>query len=172
MPNERTTPLLLAVAWALILLSGLVLIISYPSLPGEVILYRSPWGSARGAKSWLTVGRIVFMGMGQLGAATAFVLIARSSAFWRTFWRSLAVVAGIKTLLECLAMTAPPGSVADQAFFVSTLLLVGFFVLGAARWGRRGFREPHPPLRPAGQLAVLASLTLWFVFALAPKFIR
>jgi hypothetical protein len=66
-PTPRATPLaFLSVAWALVLIGALVLLVAYPNLPNQVPLYRSPWGTAEGAKSWLTVGRIAFMGAGQL----------------------------------------------------------------------------------------------------------
>jgi hypothetical protein len=172
-PSGRATPFrLLAIAWALVGLGALVLFVAYPTLPSEVILYRSPWGTAKGPKSWLTVGRIALMGAGQLGAATAIVVDARSSTFWRPFWCCLALVAGVKTLLECLSMTATPGTTVEHALFISTLLLIGLFVLSAARWWRRGPRDPHPPLTPAGQLALYASLGIWALFALAPRLIR
>jgi hypothetical protein len=172
-PPPRATPLAcLSVAWALVLVGALVLLVAYPNLPNQVPLYRSPWGTAEGAKSWLTVGRIAFMGAGQLAAATALLLVARRAPFWRRFWCWLALVAGVKTLLECLTLTAPPASTVERALTFSTLLLVGLFVLGAARWWTRGPREPHPPLTPTAQLALFVSLALWGVFALAPRLVR
>lgn len=92
----------------LIMSGAVVLLLSYDSMPQAVVLYRPPWNDApiMGAKSPFTVGRIVLMGVGQLGAATAMVFVARGSAPWGRFWRWLGLTAGLKTLLECLAAGA------------------------------------------------------------------
>src|SRR6187402_3543934 len=103
---DRDAVRLLAVAWVLVVVGGVVLVLGYGSIPGAVVLYRSPWAGAPtiGAKSLLSVGRIVMMGIGQLGAATVMVLASRGSANWERFWRWLGLVAGMKTLLECVAL--------------------------------------------------------------------
>lgn len=72
---ERASIRLLAVAWGLVALGALVLVLGYGGVPERVVLYRPPWADAptTGAKSFLTVGRIALMGVGQLGAATEVV---------------------------------------------------------------------------------------------------
>ena len=89
---DRDSVRLLAVAWGLVLIGAVVLVLGYGSSPGAVVLDRPPWADAPiGAKSFLTVGRIFLMGVGQLGAATVMVLASRGSAPWERFWRWLAL---------------------------------------------------------------------------------
>jgi hypothetical protein len=168
---DRPAVRLLAVAWVLVAFGAVVLVLGYGGMPGAVVLYRSPWADAPtiGAKSFLTVGRIVFMGAGQLGAATVMALASRGSAPWERFWRWLGIVAGVKTLLECVALVVPHQSPAQHALTLSTFAAVGVFVVRSVGWWRRGDLRAHPPLRGGSLICLFASLALWAVFAVAPK---
>lgn len=168
---DRHAVRFLSVAWVLVVVGAVVLAIGYGSMPGAVVIYRPPWADAptMGAKSFLTVGRIVLMGVGQLGAATVMVLASRGSAPWEWFWRWLGLVAGVKTLLECVALLMPHGSPAEQAVTLSTFAAVGVFVVRSAWWWRRGDLRAHPSLSAGPLICLLASLALWAVFALAPR---
>lgn len=162
---------LLAVSWVLVMIGAVVLLVGYRSIPAVVVLYRPPWADAPtiGPKSLLTVGRIALMGVGQLGAATAMVLASRGSASWGRFWSWLGLVAGGKTLLECVGLLMPHESLAEQTLPLATLALVGLFALRAAWWWRCGDLRAHPPLTDGPRTWLLASLALWAVFALAPR---
>lgn len=168
---DRDAVRLLAVAWGLVVIGAVVLVLGYESIPGAVVLYRPPWADAPtiGAKSFLTVGRIALMGVGQLGAATVMVLSSRGSAPWERFWRWLGLVAGVKTLLECVALLMPHGSPAEQALTLSTFAAVGLFALRSVWWWRRGDLRAHPALTGGPLIWLLASLALWAVFAIAPR---
>ena len=170
---DRHAVRLLAVAWVLVVIGAVVLVLGYGGMPGAVVLYRPPWADAPtiGAKSFLTVGRIVLMGVGQLGAATAMVFASRASAPWERFWRWLGLVAGVKTLLECVAFLTPRGSPAEQALTLSTFAAVGFFVLRSVWWWRRGDLRAHPRLTGGPLIWLLASLAFWAVFAIAPQWL-
>lgn len=162
---------LLAVAWGLIVLGALMLAFGYASLPESVVLYRPPWADAptTGSKSFLTVGRIALMGVGQLGAATAMVFATRGSERWERFWRWLGVVAGVKTALECASLVAP--TEVERVFTLATIIAVAAFVVMAALWWRRGELRAHPRLAGAPRLGLIASLCLWATFAIAPRFL-
>lgn len=168
---EREAVRVLAVAWMLVLIGGLVLFVGYRSIPEFVVLYRLPWADAPlvGPKSVLSVGRIVLMGVGQLGAATAMVLASRGSAPWGRFWRWLGFVAGVKTLLECVGFLMPQGSLAEQALTLATLAAVGLFMLRAALWWRRGELPDRPPLEGRARPLLFGFLALWAVSAIAPR---
>ncbi len=168
---DRHAVRLLAVAWVLVVVGAVVLVLGYGSMPGSVVLYRPPWADAptMGAKSFLTVGRIVFMGVGQLGAATVMVLASRGSAPWERFWRWLGLVAGVKTLLECVALLMLHGSPAEQALTLSTFAAAGVFAVRSAWWWRRGDLRAHPSLSTGPLIWLLTSLALWAVFAIAPR---
>jgi hypothetical protein len=168
---DRRAVRLLAVAWILVVVGAVVLVFGYGSMPSAVILYRPPWAAAPtiGAKSFLTVGRVVLMGVGQLGAATVMVLASRGSAPWERFWRWLGLVAGVKTILECVALLMPHGSPAEQALTLSTFGAVGIFAVRSVWWWRRGDLRAHPSLTGGPLICLLASLALWAVFAIAPR---
>lgn len=67
---DRQARRLLAVAWVLVLSGAVVLVLGYRSMPVTVVVYRFPWADAptMGARSLLTTGRLVLMGVGQLGS--------------------------------------------------------------------------------------------------------
>lgn len=109
------------------------------------------------------------MGVSQLCAATAMAFASHGSAPWRRFWRSLGLVAGVKTLLECVALSMPYGSSAERAVALATFAVVGLFVWSAVSWWRRGDLRGHPPLTATSRVVLLVSLALWAVFALAPR---
>ncbi|RYZ06413.1 MAG: hypothetical protein EOO73_15660 [Myxococcales bacterium] len=169
---QRQSVRLLAIAWGLVVIGALVLVAGYPSIPERVVLYRAPWAEApmTGSKSLLTVGRIALMGVGQLGAVTAMVLGARGSERWERFWRWLGLAAGVKTGLECAQLVTPSESGLNQAFTGATLAVVAAFLVMAARWWRRGDLEAHPAPAGAPRAWLIASLGLWAVFAIAPRF--
>jgi hypothetical protein len=168
---DRDAVRLLGIAWVFVLIGAVVLVLGYGRMPGAVVLYRPPWADAPtiGAKSFLTVGRIVLMGVGQLGAATVMVIASRGSAPWERFWRWLGLVAGVKTLLECVAILMPLGSPAERALTLSAFAAVGVFALRAASWWRRGDLRAHPALTGGPLIWLLAALALWAVFAIAPR---
>jgi hypothetical protein len=168
---DRDAVRLLVVAWAFVLVGAVVLLVGYRSIPEAVVLYRPPWAGAptTGPKSFLNVGRIALMGVGQLGAATAMVFTSRTSAPWGRFWRWLGLVAGVKTLLECVDLLVPQGSPAERALTLSVFAVVGLFALGAVWWWRRGDLRAHPPVHAASRTWLLISLAFWAVFALAPR---
>jgi hypothetical protein len=170
---ERDAVRLLAVAWVLVLMGAVVLVLGYGSMPGTVVLYRPPWADAAtiGAKSFLIVGRIVSMGIGQLGAATAMVLASRGSTPWQRFWGWLGFVAGVKTLIECVALLVPHGSRAEQVLTLAIFAVVGGFALKSVWWWRRGDLRAHPRLSGGPLIWLLASLVLWAVFSLAPRWL-
>lgn len=124
-----------------------------------------------GPRSALSVGRIAAMGIGQLGAATAMVFAARGADTWARFWRWLGLVAGVKTLLECVAFLMPQGSTLERALSSSTVAVVGLFVLSAARWWRRGELRSHPTPTRGPRIWLGASLALWGLSAVAPRFL-
>lgn len=148
-----------------------MLFVAYRSIPEVVVLYRPPGADTPtvGPKSLLTVGRIVLMGVGQLGAATVMVFASRGDASWERFWRWLGLVASAKTLLECASLLVPHGSAIEMALTWSTLAVVGLFLLRAVGWWRRGGLRAHPPLTAGPRMWLFASLALWAVFALAPR---
>lgn len=168
---KRESVRLLAIAWALVVLGAVVLVLGYSSLPGTVVLYRPPWADVptTGPKSFLTVARIALMGVGQLGAATAMAFATRGSSCWERFWRWLGLVAGVKTALECVSLVAPASL--DRAFTLVTLVVVAAFVVMAARWWRSGGLRDHPRLVGLPRVWLFASLGLWAVFAIAPRFL-
>jgi len=168
---QRDAVRLVAVAWVLAVIGAVVLLVGYHRIPEAVVLYRPPWGDAPviGAKSFLTVGRIPLMGIGQLGAATAMVVASRGSAPWERFWRWLGLVAGVKTLLECVAFLVPRGSPAERALTLSTFAAVGLFALAAMWWWRRREFRAHPLLSAGPRIWLLISLALWAAFALVPR---
>jgi hypothetical protein len=170
---QRQSIGLLALAWGFVVLGALVLVVGYPSIPERVVLYRAPWAEApmTGSKSWLTVGRIALMGVGQLGAATAMVFGARGSERWERFWRWLGLTASVKTGLECASLVTPSEPGLDHAFTWATIAVVAAFLVMAARWWRRGDLEAHPALAGAPRAWLIASLGLWAVFAIAPRFV-
>jgi hypothetical protein len=53
------------------------------------------------------------------------VFASRDSAPWERFWSWLGLVAGLKTLLECAALTVPQGSGAEHALTVAIFGVVG-----------------------------------------------
>ena len=161
----------IAVAWVLVLMGAVVLALGYENIPATVVIYRLPWGDAplTGPKSFITVGRVVLMGVGQLGAATVMVVTSRVSVPWGRFWRWLGLVAGAKTLLECLGLLMPHRSPAGQALTVSTFVLVGAFTLSSLWWWRRGELRAHPPVTGGLLVGMLAGLALWAVCAIAPR---
>ena len=160
-----------AVAWVLVLMGAVVLALRYENIPGTVVVYRLPWADAPsiGPKSFFTVGRVVLMGVGQLGAATVMVAASRGSVPWGRFWRWLGLVAGAKTLLECVGLLTPHWSPAGQALTVSTFVLVGAFASSSLWWWRRGELRSHPPLTAGLLVGLLACLGLWAAFAIAPR---
>lgn len=155
------------------MLGGLVLAFGYASLPENVVLYRPPWADApmTGPKSFLTVGRIALMGVGQLGAATAMVFATHGSARWERFWRWLGLVAGVKTAIESVALVAPSELGLDHAFTMATIGVVAAFLVMAVRWWRRGELREHPRLDGAPRVWLVAALGLWAAFAIAPRFV-
>lgn len=170
---QRESVRCLAIAWGLVVLGALVLVVGYPSLPESVVLYRPPWADApmTGPKSLLTVGRIALMGVGQLGAATAMVFATRASERWERFWRWLGLVAGVKTALECVSVVTPSEHGLDHAFTLATIVVLAAFVVMAARWWRRGDLREHPRLAGAPRVWLIASLSIWAAFAIAPRFV-
>lgn len=162
---------LLAIAWFLVVVGAVVLVLGYGAMPGAVVVYRSPWADAPtiGAKSFLTVGRIVLMGVGQLGAATVMVLASRGSAPWARFWRWLGLLAGAKTLLECVALLMSHGSPAEKALTLCTFAAVAVFAVSSVWWWRRGDLRAPPSLTGGPLNWLLASLALWAAFAIAPR---
>ena len=169
---QRESVWLLAVAWGLVVLGALVLVLGYASLPESVVIYRPPWADAptTGPKSFLTVARLALMGVGQLGAATAMVFATRGSAQWERFWRWLGLAAGVKTALECVALVVPAELGLDRAFTLATFAVVATFLVMAARWWRRAELRERPRLAGVPRLWLVASLGLWAVFAIAPRF--
>jgi len=170
MSLPRVTVGLLAAAWATIALGGFVLAVGYERIPAEVVLYRPPGTEAplTAPKSLLTVGRIAFMGAGQLGAATALVAAARESSGWRRFWLGLGVVAATKTLLECIGFVATPESATERALTIATFAVVGLFIVSALGAWRRRKLGPHPLLAGTPRFALLVSVAFWAAFALGP----
>jgi hypothetical protein len=155
----------------LLVVGAVLLLVAYRSIPSEVVLYRAPWADAPrvGPKSFLSVGRIVLMGVGQVGAATAMVVVSRGSVGWERCWRWLGVVAAGKTLFECLGLLMPRGSLIEQTLTLSTLGAVGLFALMVGWWWQRGDLRSHPPLTRRPRVWLLASLVVWALFALAPQ---
>lgn len=147
-----------------------MLLVGYPHLPKDVMLYRPPWGQEplTAPKSPFSVGRLALMGVGQLGAATAMSVAVRSSASWLHFWLGLGLVAGMKTLLECAGLFAAEGSPLGWILTLSTFAVVGLFVLSALRWWRQGVLGAHPPVGGGPRIWLVASLALWAACAFAP----
>lgn len=172
-PPHRNSIRLLTAAWGFVLLGVAVLVARYARIQDPVVLDRPPWADTAtiGPKSLLTVGRIAMMGVGQLGAATAMVFASRDAAPWERFWSWLGLVAGVKTLLECAALTMPQGSGAEHALNLSTIGVVAVFLLTAAWWWRRGDLRTPPRLEGSFRTWLVASLALWALFALAPRFV-
>lgn len=166
----RASAHVIAFAWALVVVGGVVLAVSYGSLPEQVVLYRSPWGAhpTMGPRSVFHVARIAAMGGGQLGAATAMAVAARGHPPWGRFWRWLALVAGAKTALECAGFVATHGGLVERAATASTGALVALFLLAAARWWRKGELRDPPPLGRASGVGLAASLVLWAACAAWP----
>lgn len=159
-------------AWALVLLGAAVLILGYGSIPDVVVLFRPPWAAAPtlGPKSLITVGRILSMGAAQVGVATVMVVSSRGTAAWGRFWRWLALVAGTKTLLECVGFVLSPGGILERAVALGTIAIVVCFLAAAASWWSRGELRAHPHLDRSQRAWCIASLALWFVSVLAPRF--
>jgi hypothetical protein len=161
----------LAAAWGAVAVGAVVLAVRYPNLPQTVVLYRPPWADAPiiGARSFVTVGRIALMGVGQLGAATAMVFASRAARAWERFWTWLGLVAGVKTLLECASFVLPQGSTLERALTFVTIAVVALFGLTAVRWWRRGELQAPPRLEGRPRVWLLAALALWAAFAVAPS---
>jgi len=173
--EERSRPghhslRLLAFAWAFVAVGAAGLVLSYDSLPVAVIVYRPLWADAptTGTRSFLTVGRIALMGVGQLGAATAMVFASRASFPWQRFWSWLGLVAGVKTLLECMTLMLPDGSGLEMLLTLSVFSVVGAFAVSAVWWWRRGYLRAHPALTRGPLFWLLGSIALWAAFAMVP----
>lgn len=155
-------------------MGAVVLFASYDTLPDSVVVYRSPWadGSTMGPRSFVTVGRIAVMGSGQLGAATAMAFASRGSLAWERFWRWLGLVAGVKTLLECVTLVTPQGTGIERGLSLSTFAAVGAFALTAAWWWRRGELRAHRSITGPARIGLIASIALWAVAAVVPRFVE
>ncbi len=138
-------------------------------MPDNVALYRLPWagGPTLGPKSVFTVGRIAWMGVGQLGAATAMCLASRSSAGWERFWGWLGLSAGAKTLLECMSFVLPEGSLSQRATLTLTFAVVFAFAGTALWWWRRGELRARPRITGHLRIWLVVSLALWAVCSMA-----
>jgi hypothetical protein len=162
----------LTIAWALAVLGAAALVWGYDRAPEVVTLYRPPWLEApiTAPRSPLTVGRVAALGAAQLLAATAMVSAANASPAWASFWRWLAVVAGVKTLLECLTILTIPGSATERGLTAATLLSVGVFV--AAHTNHLRSAPPHPPVTGPQRAWLGVALALWAVSAVGPALLR
>jgi hypothetical protein len=164
---------LLALAWALVAIGAVVLIAGYSTMPDSIVLYRPPCADnpTLGPKSVVTVGRIAWMGVGQLGAATAMCVASRGSAGWERFWCWLGLTAGAKTLLESVSFVLREESATQRAAIGSTFAVVFAFALTASWWWGRGELRAHPQLTGFPRIWLAASLALWAVCAIAPCFV-
>jgi hypothetical protein len=162
----------LTIAWACVLLGAAALAWGYERAPEVVTLYRPPWLDApiTAPRSPLTVGRIAAIGAAQLLAATAMTSATQASPAWSRFWRGLAMVAGAKTLLECLTILTLPGSLAERSLTAAMLLSVGVFV--AAHANHLWSAPPHPPVTGPQRAWLGGALALWAVSAVGPALLR
>jgi hypothetical protein len=156
----------LAVAWSLVVVGAGALFIGYDAVSDPVPLYRSPFGDPVTApKSVFTVGRLVGLGVAQVGAATSMVGSSVGSP-WRAFWRWLALVAGIKACSECLSFVAS-GGVRSALTGVAVVAVATFLAVVLREWRRVG-RPTHPSLGVVAKLGVFLSFVIWVVCALGP----
>jgi len=169
---DRTTVRLLALAWVLTGIGAAALVVGYAEVPDSVPLYRQPWGDAPivGAKSIVTVGRFVTMGVGQVGASTAMAFAAAGTESWERLWRWAALTAGAKTLFECAALLATPASPIETLLLVLTGAVVTLFLGCVTRWWWKGALRSPPRVPFLHGLGVLASLAVWAGSAIAPRF--
>jgi hypothetical protein len=165
-PGVRLLRLVLF-GWALLGAAAMLLALRYGALPDTVPLYRPPWSDAPtvGPRTPLTVGRLVTMGLGQVGAATVMAAATWRAEGWRRLWTWAVVVAGAKTLFECSGLAFPG---VDGTALALTVLVVGAFGVAAIAERRRGALGPAPALGWRLAAGLVLSLALWAVSAVAP----
>lgn len=161
----------IGLGWALGVAGAVLLWFRFSELPASITLYRAPWLEAplTGPRTFLNVGRLVFMGLGQLGAGTAMAVATRNAPGWAGFWSSLVVVAGLKTSLECAELVAGREVAWARAFGLLNVACVGGFLVFALVSWRRGVLRGHPRVTGPALVVVVGSLVLWAGFAVAPR---
>ena len=157
---------ILLTGWSMLAAASVILLLRYGDLPELVPVYQPPWADAPtlGAKTPFTVARLATMGLGQVGAATVMAISSWRANAWRRLWTWAVVVAGAKTLLECVGLSSD----FDRGALVLTAILVAAFAAAVVTWWRRGELANAPTIGPRGLVGVATFLALWAVSAALP----
>ena len=175
-PHSKRSIAIFAVCWATVGVALCILLASLNGLPESVPVFVSVLGTpTRWAPTSIPmVTRIAMMGVGQLGAVTAFAHASGGGGYsgWERFFQLMAVAVAAKTLAESVMLAGTGttwGEMTAPVLQAVTIVIVLAFLLSAVWMWRKGFLGKVPKLTGLRtQVTIVCSVGVWLAFATIP----